>query len=281
MTSKTKGRIYIISCALLWGLAGVCVKSISWSSTSLICARSVIAIIVLGIYRRSFKLSFNKRTLYGSIMMSITGILYLAAIKLTTAASAIVLQYTAPIFVFIYSIIFNSRKTNIKEISIIILVFLGCFLSFAGDLDPTKTLGNILAILSGISFAEQIIIFSDKSVKQFDGLYLSNIISFVVCLPFLFKDTNLSFTPNVIFWVLVLSIFQYGIANILYALGCQLIDKVECSLLLTIEPIFNPIPVLLINGETMGFLSFVGFIFVILGITLYTLTQNKTTNKLS
>lgn len=278
MSIQTKGRIYIVLCALLWGLAGVCVKSIPWSSQTLICARSVIAIMVLGIYRKSFKLEFNKKTLYGSIMMSITGILYLAAIKLTTAASAIVLQYTAPIFVFVYAIIFNNRKTSLKEIGIIFLVFLGCVLSFAGDLDPTKTLGNILAILSGISFAGQIVIFSDPEVKQFDGLYLSNIISFVVCLPFIFSDHNLIFTPNVIFWVLVLSIFQYGIANIMYAKGCKLIDKVECSLILTIEPIFNPIPVLLINGEMMSFLSFVGFIFVIVGITLYTLNSNKVKN---
>lgn len=278
MSIQTKGRIYIVLCALLWGLAGVCVKSIPWSSQTLICARSIIAIMVLGIYRKSFKLEFNKKTLYGSIMMSITGILYLAAIKLTTAASAIVLQYTAPIFVFVYAIIFNNRKTSLKEIGIIFLVFLGCVLSFAGDLDPTKTLGNVLAILSGVSFAGQIVIFSDPEVKQFDGLYLSNIISFVVCLPFTFNNHNLIFTPNVIFWVLVLSIFQYGVANIMYAKGCKLIDKVECSLILTIEPIFNPIPVLLINGEMMGFLSFVGFIFVIVGITLYTLNSNKVKN---
>lgn len=267
--NTAKGRFYIIMTALLWGLAGVCVKSIPWNSISIMASRCFIGIIMFAILRKSIKVKFNKHTLFGSVMMSITGILYMMSIKLTTAATAIVLQYTAPIFVFLYSVFFQKRKAKLSESFIVLLVFSGCLLSFIDELDPTKMLGNVLGLLSGVSFAAQIIGFSDPKADSNDGMYLSNIISFVFCLPFMFFDKNMAFSPEIIFWVLVLGIFQYGLANIFYAKGCQIINKIETSLLLTIEPVFNPIPVLLVTGEMPGPLAIVGFFIVIAGITLY------------
>ncbi len=266
---QTKGRLFIIGTALLWGLAGVCVKSIPWNSFSIMAARCLIGIIMFAVLRKSVKVHFNRYTLFGAVMMSITGILYMMSIKLTTAATAIVLQYTAPIFVFLYSVFFQKQKARLIETVIVITVFGGCVLSFIDELDPTRMLGNILGLLSGVSFSAQIIAFSDKRADSNDGMYLSNIISFIVCAPFLFFDKNMAFSPEIIFWVLVLGVFQYGLANIFYAKGCQLINKIETSLLLTIEPVFNPIPVLLVTGEKPGPLALIGFVIVIAGVTLY------------
>lgn len=266
---QTKGRLSILATALLWGLAGVCVKSIPWKSFSIMASRCGIGIIMFALLRKSVKIKFNKYTLFGAVMMSITGILYMTSIKLTTAATAIVLQYTAPVFVFLYSVIFQKKKARISETLIVIMVFGGCLLSFIDELDPTRLAGNILGLLSGISFAAQIIGFSDKRSDSNDGMYLSNIISFVFCLPFMFFDKNMAFSKEIIFWVLVLGIFQYGLANIFYAKGCTLINKLETSLILTVEPVFNPIPVLLVTGEMPGPLAVAGFIIVIGGITLY------------
>lgn len=267
---QTKGRLYIIATALFWGLAGVCVKSIPWNSFSIMAARCFIGIIMFSILRKSLKVKFNKYTFLGAVMMSITGILYMMSIKLTTAATAIVLQYTAPIFVFLYSVFFQKHKAKLSETLIVLMVFGGCVLSFIDELDPTRMLGNILGLLSGVAFAVQIIIFSDsKKANSEDGMYLSNIISFVTCVPFMAFDKNMAFSKEIIFWVLILGIFQYGCANICYAKGCKLINKIETSLLLTIEPIFNPFPVFFVTTELPGPLAIAGFIVVIAGITLY------------
>lgn len=278
----SRGRIYILLTALLWGLAGVCVKSIPWNSFSIMASRCGIGIVMFGFLRKSLKVKFNRYTLAGAVMMSITGILYMASIKLTTAATAIVLQYTAPIFVFLYSVIFTDKKARLQETLIVIMVFGGCLLSFLDELDPTKLLGNILGILSGVSFAAQIILFNDDRADSNDGMYLSNLISFFFCLPFMFFDKNMAFSPEIIFWVLILGIFQYGLANIFYAKGCHFINKVETSLILTVEPVFNPIPVLIVTGEKPGILAIIGFIIVISGITLYgmlpVLSKNKSKN---
>ena len=269
LNEKTKGRILIVSTALLWGLAGVCVKSIPWNSVSIMAARCAIGILMLGINKKSFRIRFHKKTLLGAVFMSLTGLLYMMSIKLTTAATAIVLQYIAPILVFLFSVTVQRIRPRLSEALIVAAVFGGCALSFSDQLDVSHVLGNLLGLLSGVTFAGQIIVFSDKSADSNEGMYLSNVISFIACSPFLFFDKQLTFAPKVIFWVLVLGVFQYGFANICYARGCQKIDKIETSLLLTIEPIFNPIPVWIVTGEKMGPRALAGFVIVIGAVTLY------------
>lgn len=263
------GRLFIVLTALLWGLAGVCVKSITWSSFSLMAVRSVISLLMLSAVKKSFKAKLSKANILGAVAMSATGILYVEAIKLTTAGTAIVLQYIAPILVFLYAVIFQKRKAKLSEAVITLAVFGGCVLSFADSLDPTRIVGNILGLLSGITFAAQIIIMNNENSDSDDCLYLSNIISFAICFPLMFFDKNLSFDLKNIVWVLILGIFQYGLANILFSRGIKRVDKIEGSLLLTIEPIFNPIPVAVFCGEKMGKLAIAGFAVVVFFVTLY------------
>ena len=93
--------------------------------------------------------------------------------------------------------------------------------------------------------------------------------SFLICLPFMFFDKAMQFSPKILFWVMILGVFQYGLANICYARGCTKIDKIETSLLLTLEPIFNPIPVWIVTGEKMGPRALAGFFIVIIAVTAY------------
>lgn len=263
------GRIQLAFTAVLWGLAGVCVKSIEWGSMSLMAARSIISLIMIFIYKRTLKVRFTKTNLLGALLMSATGILYVEAIKLTTAGTAIVLQYIAPILVFLFSVVFQHRKAKLSELLITLAVFGGCVISFADNLDPTKIAGNLLGLASGITFAGQIIVMNRNDSDSDDCLLISNGISFLFCLPFLFTDSHLAFDMKNIVWVLILGIFQYGLANILFSLGIKKVDKIEASLILTIEPIFNPIPVALLGIEKMGALAVVGSAIVIVFVSLY------------
>jgi len=113
---KTSGRLLILCTALLWGLTGVCVKSISWGAMSIIAFRSIVSLLMLFIMKRSLRLRFSRTNLLAALMMSITSILYVISIKLTTAGTAIVLQYMAPIWVFLFSVIFRKKRPHIYEI---------------------------------------------------------------------------------------------------------------------------------------------------------------------
>lgn len=267
----TSGRLQIATAAMLWGLAGVCVKSITWGAMSLMAARSIISLVMLTVVKRSLKLHLTKTNLLGAVMMSATGMLYVESIKLTTAGTAIVLQYVAPILVFLYSVLFKKRRVRLSEVLITLAVFGGCVLSFADSLDPTRLVGNLLGLASGFTFAAQIIVMNSADSDSTDCLIISNIISLLVCVPFLFADSTVTFDRQNIFWILILGVFQYGMGNILFGKGIQKIDRVEASLLLTIEPIFNPIPVALVCGEHMGTLALIGSAVVIGFVTLYSL----------
>ncbi len=271
LSETAKGRLFIISTALLYGLAGVCVKSIPWSPFSIMAARCVFSIIILLIGRRGRRLHFTKRNLLGAAFEAATGILYMSAIKLTTAATAIVLQYIAPILVFLFTVAVQKIKPRLSEALIVPAVFGGSALSFADGLDPTRTLGNLLGLASGVTYAGQIIVFSDPAADSEDGILLSNVISLLVCFPVWFCDNDLIFTKETVFWIVILGVFQYGLANFCFAKGVQRLNKIETSLLLTIEPIFNPIPVWIVTGEKMGPLALAGFVIVIAGVTLYSL----------
>ena len=269
MKESGKGRIALIAAAILWGMAGVCVKSITWNSMQLIASRSLLSIFVLADFKRSFKMRFSKQNLLGAAFQTATGLLYVQSIKLTTAGSAIVLQYIAPILVFFYAVLFQHRKAKPMETLCALMVFLGVVLSFADSLDPTRIVGNLLGLASGVTFAAQIIVQSRADADSGDSLMLSCLMSLVIALPFvLFGDAPQMDMKN-IFWVLVLGIFQYGLANALFAIGIKRVDKVEGSLLLTIEPIFNPIPVAILCGEKMGTLALIGAAVVIAFVALY------------
>ena len=236
---------------------------------------------MFSIYKGSFKIKLTKTNVLGAIAMSLCGILYIFAIKLTTAGTAIVLQYIAPILVFLYSVIFQKRKASVVEVVFTFTTFLGCVLSFADTIDMSHLLGNILALLSGFAFAAQIIIMNRKDSDSQDAMMLANIICFIVCFPTLFFDSNLVFDAKNIIWILVLSIFQYGLGNILFSIGIKYVDKIEGSLLLTIEPIFNPIPVAILCNEKMGPLSILGFIIVIISTTCYSIFSNRKYKKIT
>ncbi len=261
-------KAVLVLTAVLWGLAGVCVKSITWSSLSIMAVRSFISLIMVLAVKRSFRVRFTRANVLGAAAMCATGILYMQAIKLTTAGTAIVLQYTAPIFVLLYSVIFKKKKMRVSEIIIALAVFGGCVLSFADDLDPTMFLGNVLGLASGLTFAVQIIVMNGEG-DSVDSMVIGNGLSFLICLPFMFFDPSLTFTASNVVWVLVLSVFQYGLANVLFSYAIPKVDGVEGSLILMIEPVFNPIPVAFICGEMMGPLAIAGSIIVIVFIALY------------
>ena len=259
----------MITAAILWGLAGICVKAVSWGSMSLIAARSVLSLFVLFSVKRSFHLRLTKENILGAVFMSATGMLYVQSIKMTTAGTAIVLQYIAPILVLLYMVCFRKRKARLSEILITLAVFLGVVLSFADSLDPTRIIGNVLGILSGFTFAGQIIVMSREGTDTMDSLIISCILSFFVAFPFMLQDPNLIWDTRNILWVLFFGICQYGLGNALFGYGIQRLDNVEASLILTIEPVFNPIPVAIFLGERMGTLAVFGSVIVIFFVTLY------------
>lgn len=268
----------ILSSALLWSTAGILIKLIPWSGFSIASVRGLICALVLLALRRLrcktgvyVPVRFTKHNIAAGLALFSTGILFMVSNKLTTAANAIVLQYIAPILILIYTSVVQKRKPTFLEITLTAVVFIGCVLAFADKLGGSGTLGDILAIISGFTFAALIVINRMEKTQPEDGQIIGCGLSFICCLPFLFTDSNLVITWESVGAMLALGLIQYSLANILFAKGIKRTEPVTASIILTMEPIMNPVWVFLLLGEAPGALALAGFALVVTAVTLQSL----------
>ena len=276
--SSLTGSLLILSTALLWSTAGILVKLIPWSSFSIASIRGLICSLVLLALRFArggkggcAKVRFTRHNIAAGLALFLTGTLFMAANKLTTAANAIVLQYIAPILILIYTAVVQKRRPTAMDILLTAVVFIGCLLAFCDELGGSGTLGDILALISGFTFAALILINRMEKTQPEDGQIIGCGLSFVCCLPFLLADEKMALTWESVGAMLALGLVQYSLANILFAKGIKRAEPVTASIILTMEPIMNPVWVFLLKGEAPGPLALTGFVLVVAAVTAQSL----------
>jgi len=275
-TNKNRsGPILITIAAVLWSFTGVCVKYVAWSAMSLACFRSICGVLIFMIYMKFPKLELNKYNMFGALCMLVTSVTYILANKLTTAANAVVLHYTAPLFVMLYSALVKKQRPTKADLIMCGTVILGCGLAFADKLDAGAFLGNVLAIISGISFAGTMVVNAMKETNSMQAQLQGNIITMVVLLPFLLTDTAITLDPKAWGAALFLGFIQYGLSHIVFSIGIKRISAISASLISTAEPICSPIWVFLVLGEKPGGLAFAGFVIVVAAVIVYNYTLMK------
>jgi drug/metabolite transporter (DMT)-like permease len=177
----------------------------------------------------------NKFSLLGGIALSSTFISFIAANKLTTAANAIVLQYSAPAFLLIISAVFFHQKSRKGDIIAVCITIFGISFFFLDKLTSGYLLGNIFGIASGISFASMLAITGNTDDNsRFSGILLGNLFTFVIGLPFVVLS-DFPITPAYTANIIVLGVFQLGIPYILYGIAVRVCSPLACALISTLE----------------------------------------------
>jgi drug/metabolite transporter (DMT)-like permease len=182
--------------------------------------------------------------------------LFVIANDRTTAANAIFLQYTAPIYVALLGGWFLGEKTRRIDWLCIGLALFGIALFFRDDFDARGLLGIIVALASGVSFAAMVMLLRrQKDASPESSLLLGNLFTAAVGLPFGLGH-NLSGNE----WAIlgILGAVQLGIPYILYSIAIKRVTALEAILIPMLEPILNPIWVALARGEVPGAWSLVG-----------------------
>lgn len=272
--SRRQAVFMLILTGALWSSSGLLVKIISWPPLAILSMRSFVAIFVLWAYLRkpSFRISWLQ--LLGAVCYVLMQLTFVWATKLTTAANAIFLQYASPVYVAFLGYLFLKEKSHKADWIAMGMIFSGLFLFFGDKLSFDGFSGNILAVLSGMLSAVMTLIMRgqrDKSPANI--IFIGNIIGFVVGLPFVFKE---SFSlPNVGI-LLYLGIFQIGLSFVLYSIAIQHVHALEANLIVTLEPILNPIWVFLVLGERPGSLALVGCLLVIGAVTYRAIVSART-----
>jgi drug/metabolite transporter (DMT)-like permease len=264
--TRRQAILFLVLTAILWSSSGLLVKIISWQPLSILSGRSILATAVFWIFLKCpTRFCWTRLQVVGAFGYVGAQLFFIMATKLTTAANAIFLQYTLPIYIVLFGYWFlNERPQRADWISLAV-IFTGLFLFFGDDLNFNGFSGNILAIVSGMFMAVLILCMR----KQKDGtpantIFLGSILGAVIGLPFLLQE-NFSL-PNIGI-ISYLGIFQIGLSFVLYSIAIKQVQALESTLILTLEPILNPLWVFLVIGETPGKLALIGGMFVIGAVT--------------
>jgi drug/metabolite transporter (DMT)-like permease len=267
------GQGAILLCAILWSTSGLFIRLIDCHPMVIAGSRSFFAALFL----LALRLFFSRRNIANSkavilktllkeapvlagcgIGYAATMILFVIANKLTASANAIMLQYTAPVWAALLGWFFLREQPRFEHWAAMVLVGLGMFLVFRGGFAAGSFLGDILALVSGITFAaNSVILRAREDNNPADIMLFSHIICAVISVPFFFlypPAPGAKYFLSVIF----MGVFQLGMASALFAYGIRRIPAVQAMLTATIEPVLNPVWVLLALGEKPALSVIVG-----------------------
>lgn len=228
--------------------------------------RCIITAVVLTLYIRKPRFTWSFEQVGAALSFSATVILFVLATKLTTAANAIILQYTAPIYTVLFGRWFLKEETFWFDWLAVAAVICGMVLFFLDRLTVGGSLGNVIAIISGLTTSWLgLFMRKQKRDSPLESIILGSVFTAIICLPFMFSSV-----PSLHGWIglFILGVFQLGVPFILYSAAIKYVTALDAILICTLEPIFNPIWVLLFLKEAPGPWAILGGGIVIVSVTL-------------
>lgn len=274
--SHNRGPLYILIAAVLWSMAGLLIKYIPWHPLAIASGRSFLAaLLFLTYYRGRVFRRPNWTTILSGLALMLTQAGFITANKMTTAANAIMLQYLSPVFIVLIGAIFYHYRPSRQEITALTAALAGIVLFFLDDLSIGNFTGNMIALGTGLTFGLVFLLNSRPECDAPVSIFLGQTATFLVFLPFLLRVE--SFQPLPVLAVVVLGIFQLGLAYLLFSFGIRTTKPLSANLLAMLEPIANPIWVFLVVGEVPGPLALVGGLIVLAAVTYINISRIKTT----
>jgi DME family drug/metabolite transporter len=268
-------RLEVLAAAALFSSGGAVIKAVHLTGWQVASVRSAIAAVTLLALLKEVRRRPNLKVLGVGLAFAATMILFVLANKLTTSASAIYLQSTAPLYVLLLSPWLLKERIRGRDVVFMIALAVGLGLFFVG-FDPVSAtapdpkLGNVLAVVSGLSWALTVMGLRalGKGGESWGpaGAFWGNVFAALLCLPFAWPIVVTRSTD----WLLVgyLGVFQIGVAYLFLIRGLEKVSAFEGSLLLLLEPVLNPIWAWMVHGERPGVWSIAGAAVILLATLL-------------
>ena len=270
--------LLVLAGAIFFSLGGILVKLVPWHPLSISGARCILAALEMLVYFRLRRHRFvlNRSTILGGLCLTATGTLYVLANKLTTAANAILLQYTAPVFIILMLWAFFHEKPDRLDVGATAVLFVGVALFFLDSLSTgggRELVGVIAALLSGVSYAGVFMMNRFPGADPVSSVLLGDLFGAVIGLPWLVRETD--FTLPALGGVLLIGLVQFGLGYLCMAEGLRGTPPLTASLISMVEPILNPVLAALVIRERMGAVSLAGAAIVIGGIAVYNILKER------
>jgi len=250
------GRLLVSLTGILWSLAGVFIKLLDLHPLTIVFYRSLFASL--------FFFPFVRRSEWtAAVPLVVSVVSYTAAIsafvwanKLTSAANAIILQYTAPIFVFFLVRFLFGEAISRPNLITLLSGMVGVGIIFVGSAGQPDAGGVGVAILSGFLFSIYMV-----NLRFLGGVrptYLTLMNNLVCCALLLPLVPSFSLSSEQAAALAVMGVVQLGIPYFLFSKGLETVPLQEASLIVLIEPVLNPVWVALMSGEVPSVATLAG-----------------------
>jgi len=272
-SERRKALLFILLAAVLWSTSGVLVKVIDWQPMAILAGRSLFASLIFLVYLRRIPTKWTRWKILAAAASIMTQFLFVTSTKLTTAANAIFLQYTAPIYIVLLAFWFLHEKPSRADWGSMFIIFLGLLLFFGDRLSTNGFYGNILAVLSGVTSALMIVSFrAQKDGSPEESVLIASLFMALFGFPFVLEEAW-----TVTNWLIIafLGLFQIGLAFVFFTKAIKHVPALEANLVGTLEPVLNPVWVFLFLGESMGSFALFGGLIVLGGVAFSAISSAR------
>src|SRR2546422_4851552 len=269
----TSPLLLVLGAAILWSTGGLFIKATHLSAVELSFGRSLLAAITIAIVTRREGFGLNSVSAVTSILYAALLILFVLATKLTTAANAIFLQYTAPVYVLILEPLFYKEKFRLRDFATVAACVAGMSLFFVGKLRPEDVSGNLLALASGVCFALFFLLLRHskaREVNRASSAIYGNLIVVLICAPAFFTTARRGIGSEDLARMAYLGIVQIGFAYLLFTLAmARGVRSLDAGIIGYVEPVLNPVWVFLFIGERPSGWAIVGGAVIIASVIIH------------
>lgn len=276
--------IYILAAVILWSTGGLFIKMTTVSAFEVNAGRCLLAALTIGLLTFRQGLRLNGFTILTSLLYAGTLSCFAIATKKTTAANAIFLQYTAPVYILMLAPLILKEKFKWADLPTVIFCLAGMSLFFF-DAAPNAQLsaasqfeGNIYALVSGLFFGLYFVLLRHpRSLRQNPSVsvFYGNLAAVLLMLPFILANPSVWTTQDFLA-VAYLGVFQIGLAYFLFTYGISKgVRSLDASVIGFIEPLLNPIWVFFLLGEKPSNWAIIGGILILVTIAGHTVFNSK------
>lgn len=262
-------------CGLCWSTAGVLFKLVDWNGGAIWSVRSAICMVALAAVRpRLVRLGgISRNEWLAALSLAATTGLFIVANKLTTAANAILIQYSAPIWVALFGAWFTGERATRLDWLTIFAMLGGITMFFFEQLTFDHVAGNLFAVGAGIAFALSAMGFRRVATSTGGApadplrpLFLGSLVGAVLGAPWIFASP----APGATGWLalVALGVVQQAMAYLCYARAIRHATALEALLIPVIEPVLSPVWVAIVVGERPGPWAIAGGLIVVGAVVL-------------
>jgi drug/metabolite transporter (DMT)-like permease len=277
--SNLPPTVYILLAVLLWSTGGLFIKANTLDAFTVNFGRSLFAAITVAVFTYKKGLKLDGFTFLSALMYAGTLSCFVYANKTTTAANAIFLQYTAPIYILIFAPLILKESFRRSDLLTVILCIVGMSLFFVGKIETTGMTGKLVALASGVFFGFYFILLRHPRSLKLNpavSVFYGNILIVVFMLPFLWNNPPAEITSKNILIILFLGVFQIGLAYVLFTKGIAMgVRSLDASIIGFIEPMLNPVWVFLILGEQPSAWALLGGAIIIAAVISHTIINSR------